>query len=124
MEKRKLRADLILIAAIAAVALASLALFLALGEPGATVVVTVDGVEIGRYPLATPREVAIPSEGGGYNLLIIRDGEAFIREASCPDGLCADHRPISRVGESILCLPNKVAVRVEGETDDEVDVIA
>ena len=124
MEKRKLRADLILIAAITAVALASLALFLALGEPGATVVVTVDGVEIGRYPLATPREVAIPSEGGGYNLLIIRDGEAFIREASCPDGLCADHRPISRVGESILCLPNKVAVRVEGETDDEVDVIA
>ena len=124
MEKRKLRADLILIAAIAAVALASLALFLALGEPGATVVVTVDGVKIGHYPLATPREVAIPSEGGGYNLLIIRDGEAFIREASCPDGLCADHRPISRVGESILCLPNKVAVRVEGETDDEVDVIA
>lgn len=124
METRKRRADLALILILLAVSFTALGLFLLLGEQGAVAVVTVDGVEVGRYPLSESREVVIPSEGGGYNLLVLGEGQAYVREASCPDGLCAAHRPVSRTGESILCLPNRVAIRVEGGSQEEVDVIS
>ena len=123
--RKKIRADLILIAVLLLVSATALALFLFTGEEGAYVVVTVDGAEYGRFPLNENAEIRIPSEAGGYNLLQIEDGEARVCEASCPDGICAAHRPISRVGESILCLPNRVAVRVESESnDDGLDVIS
>lgn len=122
--KKKTRADLLLVACLLTVALAALGLFYLVGEEGDTVMVTVNGVEFGRYPLSENAEVRIPSEAGGYNLLVIEGGRAYVREASCPDGICAAHHPISRVGESILCKPNRVAVWIEGDDSDGLDVIA
>jgi hypothetical protein len=53
-------------------------------------------------------------EGGEQvNVLVIKDGEAYVQSASCPDGICAAHKPISRQGESIVCLPHRVVVTVQ-----------
>ena len=123
--KKKTRADLILIAAFLIVSLTALGLFFLLGEEGAYVVVTVNGEEFCRLPLNENTEIRIPSRAGGYNLLVIEDGHAYVREASCPDGVCAAHFPISLTGESILCKPNWVAIYVEGgEESDGLDVIS
>jgi hypothetical protein len=62
---------------------------------------------------------------GGTNLLIIQDGEAWVEEASCPDGLCKNMGKISQVGQSVICLPNKVVVEIldkEGEVSGTPDV--
>ena len=38
-------------------------------------------------------------------------------EADCPDQICVNHLAISRDGESIICLPNKVVIAIEaGDT--------
>lgn len=105
-----------------AAGLAALALFL-FRTPGDTVTVTVDGVLFGTYSLSENRTVEIRS-GDGYNLLVIGDGKAFIQKASCPDGICAAHRPIHHEGESIICLPNKVVVEVHAQDGDQPDIIA
>ena len=42
-----------------------------------------------------------------------KNGEAYVSEADCPDGICAAHRPISHVGETIVCLPHRVVIKVE-----------
>ena len=55
--------------------------------------------------------------------MTIQDGQAFIEEADCPDKLCVKHKPISRNGESIICLPHKLAIRIVGGEEEEVDVI-
>lgn len=121
----KKRADLLLILSLLLLSALLLGLWQLTRRPGEEVVVTVDGKEIGRYPLSEDREVRISSENDGYNVLVIRNGEAFVREASCPDGICVADRPVSRDGEIILCLPNRVAIRIEGgDGDAEVDVIA
>ena len=53
-------------------------------------------------------------EGGKeLNLLVIKDGKAFVETATCRDGICAAHAPISREGESIVCLPHKVVITVK-----------
>ena len=122
-EKRKRKNDVILIAALTLTFALIGACLLLLGKQGDTVTVTVDGKLYGEYPLARDTEVEILSEGG-HNLLVIRDGAALVEDASCPDGICAAHRPISRNGESIICLPNKVVISVSSESENEPDLPA
>lgn len=120
---KKSRNDIIFITALLIVtALAALALFLFRAE-GDTVIVTVDGEFFGEYALSEDRTVEIIGENG-RNLLVIQNGEASISEASCPDGICSSHRPISRSGESIICLPNKVVVEVHSQEKEQADIIA
>ena len=123
---RKFRNDLIFIAAILViVAIGAAALFFLRGE-GSAVQVEVDGTIVGTYPLSVDREVEIKTGENGeeLNLLVIKDGKATVTTATCPDGICAAHRPISREGESIICLPHKVVVTVVGGEGEEPDVIA
>lgn len=121
---RKYKNDIIFIAAIlAVVAIAAVALFLLRGE-GSTVTVEVDRQIIGTYSLAIDRVVDITTDDGEMNHLVIRDGKAFMESATCPDGVCVSHRPISREGETIVCLPHKVVVTVIGGNENEPDVIA
>ena len=115
MEKRKTRNDVIFIAILmAVVALAGLAIFLLRGE-GDRVAVTVNGEVYGEYLLSedTVVEIRTGERGERLNRLIIADGRARMEEATCPDGICAAHSPISRDGESIVCLPHRVVVTVE-----------
>lgn len=123
---RKFRNDLIFIAILlAVVVIAGLAFFL-LREEGDTVTVTVDGKPYGSYPLSEDRTVDIRTgDGGGQlNRLVIRDSKAFVETATCPDGICAAHKPVSRDGESIVCLPHKVVITVRGtEQGSEPDVV-
>ena len=85
---------------------------------------SIDGKVVATYPLGVDRTEDILTEGGGLNRLIIRDGKAYIASASCPDGICAAHKPIHRDGESIVCLPNKVVVTVKtAENADTPDVV-
>ena len=113
--RRKLRNDLILIGSLIVVlALIGLAFWLFRGE-GDTVVVEVDGKVYGTYALDVDRTVEIRTGDGGeeLNLLVIEGGRARVETATCPDGICAAHRPISREGESIVCLPHKVVITVK-----------
>ena len=123
---RKFRHDLIFIVAILViVAIGAATMFFLRGE-GSAVRVEVDGTVIGTYPLSVDREVEIITGENGeeLNLLVIKDGKATISTATCPDGICAAHKPISRAGESIICLPHKVVVTVIGGEGDEPDVVA
>lgn len=79
-------------------------------KEGKTVVVTVDGREYGRYPLDEDTEVDI----GGTNRLVISGQKADMTEADCPDKLCVRQQAIDKTGQTIVCLPNRVIVTVEG----------
>ena len=97
------------------------------GEQGNTVKVEVDGKVYGTYSLNKNQIVKIESSLG-YNILVIENGKAYVEEASCPDGVCSDHKPIDLVGASIICLPNKVVVSIENgdaENDDPgLDIVS
>ena len=123
---RKFRNDIIFIAALLLVVSLVGAAFFLLREEGDSVTVTVDHRVIGTYSLAEDRTVEIRTGENGeeVNRLVIRNGEAFMEFATCPDGICAAHKPISREGESIVCLPHKVVVTVVTESGDGPDVIA
>lgn len=123
---RLFRNDFIFIVALLLVVSAlGLGFYLFRGE-GNTVIVTVDKKEVGRYPLSkdTTVEICTGKEREELNLLVIKDGKAYVETATCPDGICAGHKPISREGESIVCLPHKVVITIDStETNEEPDII-
>ena len=123
-QKRLWRNDVIFIAALLVViAVAGACLYFFRGE-GNSVTVSIDGTVVATYPLNVDRTEEILTESGGYNRLIIKDGKAYVDSASCPDGICAAHKPIHREGESIVCLPNKVVITVQTtHTDDGLDAV-
>ena len=117
MNKRRI-ADVSVIAFFLMVSLL-LFLFLRGGKEGSEVRVMVEGKEIGVYSLSKDREYSL---NGGTNTLIIKDGKAYMTDADCPDKLCVRQGKISRNGETITCLPNKLTVTVIDEKG-EVDLV-
>ena len=117
--KAKYTRDLILVAVLL---VAALALFFGLRSrqardtgTGAQAVVTVEGREVGRYPLSKNGTFPL---NGGTNILVVENGEAWVSEANCPDKVCMGMGKISRNGEFIACLPNRLLVVVEGAAED------
>ena len=119
--KSKVKNDIIFIAILVIFASLAGAFLLIVRKDGAAVSVTVGGEVYAEYSLSEDREVAI-AIGDNLNYLVIKDGMAYMKEASCPDGICVSHKAVSKVGESIVCLPNKVAVTVIGKTSDSTDI--
>ena len=117
--------DLILIAVILVVTLASIAGIRAWQfnntKGFATAVVTIDGAVYGKYPLSEDVTQRIELSDGSYNILNISGGFAQVSEASCPDQICVKHNHIKYAGETIVCLPNKLVVEIEGGEDNGID---
>lgn len=82
------------------------------GDHGAWAVVTKDGMEIGRYALDGEHTVTIGEDE--WNVLRISHGTAAVAEANCGDFTCVRTGEISREGESIVCLPHHLIIRIEG----------
>ena len=117
------RHDILFIAVLLCLtAAAAFGMFLTRTE-GDSVSVFIDGQLYAQYPLSEDTSVEILSENG-FNRLVIRDGYAYVEEASCPDGICSSHRPICHDGESIICLPNKVVIEVHRTDENQPDIIS
>lgn len=68
-------------------------------------------------------EITIKTDNG-YNTLHIENGEIWIHDASCPDKLCIYQGKISGDSEIIVCLPNKLLVKIQGNDEKKIDFIA
>lgn len=123
MKLRQYKKDIIIIGIILLVALLSIILISVLKKPGQYVVVEKNQEEIDRYLLSENREIKIDIDENRYNILVIENNKAYIKDASCPDQICVKHTKISKTGETITCLPNKVVIKIEG-TNQEVDVMS
>lgn len=120
------KADFILIGAVAVVvAILIFCLYIFNSGNGDFVQIEVDGVVTDTLPLSedTVREIKTDN---GTNTLVISDGSAVMTQADCPDGICANHKPINKTGESIICLPHKVVVTVMNDksNDNDIDAVA
>lgn len=54
----------------------------------------------------------------GNNTIAIQEDIIKIKEADCHDELCVKQGPISKVGESVICLPHELIVEIKGDVSD------
>lgn len=108
--------------AVAAAAVLLCALALAVGlffaaRQSGTLAVQVyrDGTLLWEHPLDQDGEFRV--SGPYENLVTVKDGRVSITESTCPGGDCVHSGWIAAPGRSIVCLPNRVEVRLTGVGD-------
>ena len=124
--KKSVRNDILLISSLLIICVIAGFVFHLFSANGGTVNVTVNGKTLGQYSLSEDMTLDIRTGENDIhsNRLVIKDGKVFIESADCPDGICAKHRPISKEGESIVCLPHRVIVTIESKpSDNKTDVV-
>lgn len=124
MKKRDI--ILIAVALVLAGALYAVSQF-SLGTQASSVVVTVDGAERLRRPLAVEDTYEIRQKDGSVNVIAVKDGAVYMKEANCRDGLCIRQGRMKNGAKTIVCLPHKLVVRITGDaidsSHDDLDVI-
>ena len=113
--------DIILIVAVLAISLISLAAIKMTQKDGKEVIVTVEGKEVYKTSIKKDQIYQIP-EKNGTNVMQIKDGKVTMKKADCKDQICADHKAIEKSGETIVCLPHKVVIEIQSEDGKEQEL--
>ena len=115
------KADILAIAMVAALAiLVSIIFWTSVGsEEGNMVMIYQEGKLIQELSLDHDTEFVI--EGDYENVVTVKDGKAAITKSDCPGPDCVHSGWIHEAGRSIVCLPNRVELRIEGAS--EVDFV-
>ena len=85
---------------------------------GAELLITVGESEFGRWPL--DEDLTIDIEG--HNVCEIQNGTVRMVEADCADQSCVHMAPIDEKGGSVVCLPNRIVLKISGVRDEVPDV--
>ena len=60
-------------------------------------------------------------DGEYSNIITIKNREVYMKSSDCPDQICVKQGEIKKQGESIMCLPHKLVIRIASEEYPEVD---
>ena len=105
--------------AIAATLLLGAVVFMAFlpqnSDKTAVVQIYQNGKLLHETALNEDRSIAV--EGEYCNTVVIRGGKVYIEESNCPGRDCVHSGSIEKPGRSIVCLPNRVEIRIIGQSD-------
>ena len=121
IKAKKYRLDIIVILSLVVMSLLVLLAITLFRKEGDVAVVEVDGVRVGEYSLLINGEFSL---NNGTNVLVIENGTAYLNYSECPDHTCERTGKIRFVGQTIVCLPNKLTVTIKGNSQDGVDFVS
>ena len=118
---KKYRLDIIVIASVLLISIVVVLVTQLTKVEGAYAEVTIDGTVVGKYSLSLD---GVYTLNDGTNVLTIKNGEAFMSYSQSPDHTCENTGKIKYVGQTIVCLPNRLTISIVGQSDDHVDFIS
>lgn len=80
-----------------------------------------DGVRIERIELTGTTDRTIDLDG--HNVIVLSGRTARMASANCNDQVCVRTGTLRYAGQVAVCLPNRVVLRLVGETS-EIDAVA
>lgn len=86
-----------------------------------------DGNLLASIPLdgkGAPYQFTVTGENGCFNEIQVCPHSIGILSADCPDKLCVNQGFIDRLGLPIVCLPNKLVIRLREADSGAVDAVA
>ena len=86
---------------------------------GSVAVIYQNGERVKELSLDRQEEYTVT--GVYQNLVRIENGQVAVVESNCPGEDCIHQGWIKEAGRSIVCLPNRMEIRIEGES--EVDFV-
>lgn len=91
-------------------------------EAGSTLTIHVSGVEYGTYSLSQDQEIIVEQDRH-INKITINNGYVSMTFSDCENQDCVKHSSISQNNETIVCLPNRVVLEIQGK-ESEYDAVA
>jgi hypothetical protein len=78
----------------------------------------------GEYRYMLDKNVTAPIPGVlGDSIIVIENGRARFVDSPCENKICVLHSPLGAAGHWSACLPNQIMLRVEGVSDDGIDIL-
>lgn len=90
-------------------------------------VIEVDGNVYKKLPIGELKKeqlIHIDLENNKYIDIIANESGVYVKDVICPDKLCQKTGVINKIGQNIVCLPNKVVIYYEGKHIQEIDNVA
>lgn len=88
-------------------------------KDGDVICVFRDNVLLEKHMLSEDATYGIRDSSGNDTEIMrieIKDGKAHVLYSDCPDKLCVHQKSISKDKETIVCLPNRVVIEIEGDS--------
>ncbi|XZK29492.1 NusG domain II-containing protein [Clostridium perfringens] len=114
--------DLIIIIVLIILSLMPIRLLISSNNSGdlKRVIISVNGEEYETLELKENLNKIIKIEEGlGVNEIYINKGQVYMNHSNCTDKVCMRQGKISKIGESIVCLPNRVFIEIKGDEEGE-----
>jgi hypothetical protein len=116
LKKSLTKADLILITFFILCTLASFSLWIK-REVGQKVIIAVDGKPVKTFPLNDDtKQIQIVGQKGPF-VIEIKNRKVRMKDSTCPSKLCVKMGWISHEGQMIICIPNRVTLKVAGQKE-------
>jgi len=75
------------------------------------------------YPLDAETTLRVPGPLG-ETVVVIEDGAVQVISSPCPEKICVKTGRISKPGQWIACLPNRVFISIQGRRSEQPDAIS
>ena len=111
--------DFVIIAAVLLLA-AGVAAALALGQGGGQLYAWREDALVERVQLTDETDRTIDLDG--HNVIVLAGRTARMQSADCRDQVCVRTGTLTRAGQAAVCLPNRVVLKLVGDTG-EIDAI-
>ncbi len=112
--------DAVIVGVISAFAIAGIILPHFFQKSGSAVICC-DNRQIAVVSLEKDNVYSFPEAEG--MLFSVSDGAISVTQSSCGDHTCVRTGKISRKGQVIVCVPNKVTVTIESNEQNDLDVV-
>ncbi len=119
-----LKGDIIIIALIVILAVVIFISMLPKSYNENTLEVYLDGELIHSVELTEDTQMTIEIDDVAHNTIEIDGTQVRITDSTCYDHVCENTGYISKSGEVIVCMPNKLLLKIVGtNTDNEFDAV-
>ena len=102
------KGDIIIVLTVLSAAFIVLLCFLICGANAKTVKISKNNEVVHNVPLSNDAIFDLET-----NIIKIEKGRVWVESATCKNQVCVNHKPISKKGKVIACLPNKVIIEIE-----------
>jgi hypothetical protein len=92
------------------------------GAPDRLVVTLGDGASPTVYPLQPDRVIKLEGRFGN-TVAKIEDGTVRVSSSPCPNKICVRLGKASRSGQVLVCMPNRVSIRLATGGEGDLDAI-
>ena len=87
------------------------------------IVIYLDNKVYKEIPIDATENLTIKTDSG-FNNIKIHDRGVEVIDASCPDKVCVKTGFIDKSNKNIVCIPNKISIKIISDEKNDIDIIA